>query len=142
MNTLILLVSGDAVKHVHEMKYLGHSITDSRADTLVEPMIRDFNTKVNSFLSDFKRVKSEVKNNLFFKYCTSYYGSNMCNFCDSHNMEKLYVQWRKTIRRIWNLPYRAHRRFLPLISKAMPPDVLLHDRFIIFLIVVFSQRTR
>ncbi len=94
---------------------------------------KDINIKFNYFISDFGKIHSDVKNNLFFKYCTSCYGSYMCSFYDVRGMERLCIDWRKAIRQVWKLPYRTHNLFLPHISNAVrPEDVMLHKRFINF----------
>jgi len=90
---------------------------------------KDFNIKFNSFMADFGKIHSDVKNNLFFKYCTSYYGSNMCSLYDVRGMDRLYIDWRKAIRRIWKLPGRTHNSLLPHISNSVPPDIMLHKHF-------------
>ncbi len=66
------------------------------------------------------------------KYCTSYYGSNMCSCYDVRGMERLYIDWRKTIRQVWSLPFRTHNSILPHISNSAPPVIMLHKRFINF----------
>ena len=96
-------------------------------DSVMENVIKDFNTKFNIFMGDFNKVGSVLKNELFSVYCTSFYGSHICRL---NNVERVDVQWRKAIRRVWGLPYRAHNALLPHISKLLPPKILFLTRFI------------
>ena len=92
-------------------------------------MIKDFNPKCNIFMGDFDKIDSCLKNELFSVYCTSFYGSHMCNL---RKVEAVDIQWRKVMRRIWGLPYRTHCALLPHICKLLPPKVLFMIRFIFF----------
>ena len=74
-------------------------------------------------------MTSVLKNNLLPLYCTSYYGSHLC---DIRNLEGINVQWRKAIRRLWGLPYRAHCNLVYSISKLLPPEVIFLKRFVKF----------
>ncbi len=58
--------------------------------SLVEAVSKYVNIKFSSFIFDFGNIHSNVKNIFYFKYCTSYYGSNMCSFYDMRGMETLY----------------------------------------------------
>ena len=88
--------------------------------------MKDFNCKVNSFLGNFSQLTSELKNKLFSVYCTSYYGSHLCNF---HNLQDINIQWRKAIRRVWGLPYRTHNNLFQ-ICKCLPPETEFCKRFV------------
>ncbi len=63
-----IYVKGELVPFVNEIVYLGHVIRNYRRDTLVESAVRDFNSKFNSFMSDFECTRSVVKNKLFQQY--------------------------------------------------------------------------
>ena len=121
-------VFGEIVEVVNEMIYLGFKMsTNIQDDFSSDYVIKDFNTKCNIFMGDFNNIDSCLKNELFSVYCTSFYGSHMCNL---HKVEVVDTQWRKVIRRIWGLPYRTHRALLPHICKLLPPGVLFMNRFI------------
>ena len=62
-------------------------------------------------------------------YCTSYYGSHLC---DLQKLNEINVQWRKGIRRIWGLPWRAHSNLVYNICKFLPPEVIFLKRFVKF----------
>ena len=121
-------VFNEKVEIVNEIKYLGFMMSNNiEEDSVMENVIKDFNTKFNIFMGDFNKVGSVLKNELFSVYCTSFYGSHICRL---NNVERVDVQWRKAIRRVWGLPYRAHNALLPHISKLLPPKILFLTRFI------------
>ena len=77
-------------------------------------------------MGDFTGNKSSLKCDLFSTYCSSFYGSNLC---DLKKLDTLEVQWRKAQRRIWSLPYRTHCSLLYNICKLKPPKVIFLTRF-------------
>jgi len=50
---------------------------------------------------------SVVKYNLFHAYCTSYYGYELWSLSNS-NVKEFCVAWRKSLRRMWGLPFQTH----------------------------------
>jgi hypothetical protein len=127
----VIFVGNEKVPVVNEIKYLGHMINHNRKVTGIHHVKCDYTRKVNSCVADFGHISSVVKQELVNKYCSSFYGSNLCNFTDK-DMEDVFIEWRKCIRRVWKLPSRAHNSLLPHISCTFPPDVVLHQRFIKF----------
>ena len=115
-STIAVSVSGEPVEHVTSLKYLGHSLLDNRQDPHIHYVRRDFIRKVNSFLADFSSISSNTKFDLFNTYCMSLYGTHECDL-DTKSMDPLYVEWRKSVRIIWNIPSRAHSSLLCHISR-------------------------
>ncbi len=100
-------------------------------DSLVKPVINDFNVKVNTFLAYFNDVVCDIKNTLFKQYCTSFYGSLLCTLFDREIEDLyLYIAWRKAQRRVWGLPYMTHCRLLPHVTDLLPKEVLFSKRFL------------
>ena len=126
-----VFVNNEKVERVHCMKYLGHMLYDDRNNSLVSSVNNDFKVQVNTFLGSFQRLTAKVKNNLFLKYCMSFYGSNLCSLYDK-SMEQLYVSHRKSLRKIWSIPSRTHNKLLPHISDHVPMEVTLYKRFMKF----------
>ena len=118
---------------VHKYLYLGNYICSKCNDSLAQYIVKDFNIKFNTFIGDFGQVSSTVKNKLFRQYCCSFDGYQNCALHDK-NMKTFYITWRKAIRRIWKLPYRAHSRLLPCISDMPSPDVILEKRLMKFVL--------
>jgi len=110
-------IGGMQIEIVSFYCHLGHMIYSSLSDE------QDISYRRNTFIGQvnsvcfFAKLPSAVKAWLFLSYCTSYYGcvlwdlscSVVGNFC---------IAWRKSIRRIWNLPYQAH--LLSLLCGCLP----------------------
>ena len=122
-------VCGENVEKVRDLKYLGLTFSCETGDSFQTSLVKDFNCKFNIFMSDFNRVSSNLKNELFKTYCCSYYGSRLCKFQD---LDLIDTQWKKAIRRIWKLPNRARSKLLPHISKSLPPSLCFIKCFIKF----------
>ena len=126
-----VFMCGQAVERVNELKYLGFTFSNEPGDSFQTALIKDFNCKVNIFMSDFSKVTSRLRNKLFNNYCCSYYSYSLCKF---QNLAPIDIQWRKAIRRIWKLPYRSHSVLLPHISQSLPPSVLFSKSFVKFFV--------
>ncbi len=57
-----IYVGRDKVDIVTCMRYLGHTVTNDINDSLVKPVINDFNVKGNTFLAYFNIVACDLKN--------------------------------------------------------------------------------
>jgi len=122
-----ILVNGEVVPTVDKMSHLGNVMVCDNNDFLIDNIVRDFNIKVNHFLTDFGRVTSRVKNILFKQHCASLYGVQNCIMSD---LEEMCVAWRKAVRRVWQVPYRTHNRYIPHLSQTFPIGVIISKRFI------------
>ncbi len=47
------------------MRYHGHTVTNDINDSVVKPVVHDFNVKVSIFLAYFNDVACDIKNMLF-----------------------------------------------------------------------------
>jgi hypothetical protein len=120
-------VNCETVEWVKCLSYLGHTIFNNRAISDVQGIKKDFVCKFNSLAADMVNVNSTLKSDLFYKYCMSLYGVSFCNFADRNEMNVIYTEWRKAMRRIWRLPYRAHGRLLSHIAECKPVDIELQS---------------
>jgi hypothetical protein len=57
-------------------------------------------------------------------------GALLCDF--SKDIDILYTEWRKMIRKIWKIPKRSHRSLLAHIAESTPINVILQQRFMKF----------
>ena len=81
--------------------------------------ISRFNVSPNSILNTFSHVYMQVKWNLFKTYCMSLYGCVLWDL-DLTQMNRFYVNRRKTLRRLYILSNRTHNRYIHLICKDTP----------------------
>ena len=65
-------------------------------------------------------------------YCLDAYGSQLWPFYDK-SVNLYYVAWRKTVRKLWSIPYTTHSRFLHTINDSLPIDILLEKRCLKFI---------
>ena len=56
------------------------------------------------------------------------------------SVERFYVAWRKTIRRIWKLDNRTHNALINLINGCLPVNLILEKRCIKFIWNRFNSR--
>ena len=75
--------------------------------------------QVNNVLCYFQRLPPSTKYKLFCAYCTSFFGCELWSLT-SEKVDSFCSTWRKSIRRIWNLPPQTHCKFLPLICDCFP----------------------
>ena len=68
-------LNGKTIDAVKSVVHLGHILNDNLFKNDSFKCIREFNIQCNSLLADFKNSSSYMRNYLFFKYCTSFYGS-------------------------------------------------------------------
>ena len=70
---------------------------------------------------------------LYNYYCMNVYGSQLWCFYDYKSVERVYIEWRKTIRIIWRLDKRAHNVFTSLINGCLAINLMLEKRCIKFM---------
>ena len=126
-------INGAKLHAVESITHLGHVINDNIFKCDASKCIKDFNVQCNSFLADFKNANSFIRNHLFFKYCTAFYGAQFLPINNNNVMHPLYVAWRMAVRRVWRVPWTTHCNLLPHIAGVMPPELSLAKRSIKFI---------
>ena len=108
-------VNGEPILWKSQIRHLGNFITHDLSD------LNDITYKKGVFISQVNRlnarfpfVSSGVKGHLLQTYCCSFYGCQTWDLYGKH-VNQLNVEWNKAVRRTLNLPYKTHRRLLPLI---------------------------
>jgi hypothetical protein len=111
-----LLLDGIQIPFVDKVTYyLGVVLVNSLDDTAhILKLLGLFYASANALFVTFKGLDSDILFELFSSYCCTYYGL-MCCSLRSRNLDKLYVAWNKSVRRIFRLPYRTHTNILPAI---------------------------
>ena len=89
------------------------------------------NCSVNRCMSEFGSLQTKVKNKLFHQYCCALYGSQLWPLWHD-SVNKMSIQWRNALRKVWKLLYCSHRDLIPLTAECEPLDVVLVFRFIKF----------
>ena len=83
-------------------------------------------------INNFSKIDSSISK-LFQQYCCNLYGVVLCRL-HSHELDCLFTEWRKVIRRILRLPARAHSCMLPLLVNRWPIELVVEIRIIKFFI--------
>ncbi len=84
------------------------------------------------YFANFKYANSNIRNVLFHKYCTAFYGSQvlpMFNSC----MEEIYIEWRVAIYRVWRVPWTTHCKLLPHLANCMDIELWFSRRCMRFI---------
>ena len=94
----------------------------------IQHAVNSFNTSLNGILNYFSLANVTVKYKLFKSFCMPLYGSVLWDL-SSNDILKFYSTWRQGLRRLFNLPYRTHSRYLPLLCNDLPVNIQLFLRF-------------
>ena len=111
--------------------YLGNVLSTTYKYEIVFDGIKKCNCNVNIFMSEFGSLQTVVKHKLFHQYCCALYGSQQWPLWHD-SVNKMCIQWRNSLRKVWKLPYGSHRDLIPLIVECIPLDVALVFMFIKF----------
>jgi len=106
MDNIIVIVDND--------KHLGNVIGQNYNKLQIQEAINEFNSKVNMVNSHFHNVQPDVLYYVFTTYCMPLYGSQLWDH-SKNTVNKFYVNLRKTIRKIFGLPYTTHCGLLQYI---------------------------
>ena len=100
-----LYINNQCIQYVDSAKHLGHLLDNSVESILDVNYISGIFTKsVNILMADLGSVPSGILIKLFSQYCCSLYGIGLCDI-RSNEVNKLNIQWRKALRRIFKLPF-------------------------------------
>ena len=125
-------IGGKVIEFVSSYSHLGHVVNDSLYDGPdISKRQGDFIGQVNSVLCDFRQLPSIVKYRLFSSYCTSFYGSELWHLSNA-KLVNFGITWRKSVRKIWNLPNTAHCNLIPLLCGFLPFQDEICRRFLHF----------
>jgi hypothetical protein len=126
-----LQFGNSVLKQVSSDQHLGHLIGPAVNNNMITHCINDFYGKVNLMSAQFTHASVFVKYKLFKSFCMPLYGSPLWDY-SSKGVKSFYVAWRKSIRQLLKLPYRAHCALLNEICGDLPVDAQLHKRFLFF----------
>ena len=117
--------------HTYE-KHLGNSIGPNVVDKDIRSNITEMFVYTNHIISLFGKASYEVKYQLFKTYCMPLYGSVLWDYSQS-SIEQLFVNWRKCVWKLINIPYHTHSALLPLICNVLPVDCQMHKIVLTFI---------
>ena len=137
-----IFINGTKLIAVSFINHLGHIIHDNIFFNDASKCERDFYIQVNSFLSDFRYLGSSMRNHLFLKYCTAFYGSQCLPVYDRKTMNGLYVAWRTAMKKVWRVPRTTHSDIIPILADVMPPNLSFDKRAINFCNLLLKSKNK
>jgi hypothetical protein len=113
-------IGGKIIEFVDSWPHLGHILNVYRDDGMDIDKIRNSVCgQINNVLCYFGNLSPVLKLRLIKMFCCSLYGSVLWDL-DHSSIDALSCTWRKGLRRVWDIPYRAHCNILPLLSNVLP----------------------
>ena len=112
-------IGGNVIENVDRWPHLGHIFNARLTDDNILARSTSFIGQANSFFCNFPMLDVETKNSLFKVYCSSHYGSELWNLTNN-NLEDYCIAWRKSLRRLWSLPYNSSQLSTALTSFTIP----------------------
>ena len=128
-----IFIHGKKLEAVDSITHLGHIIHENIFQNDASKCVKDFYIQFNSFMGDFRYLGSDMRNYLFSKYCSSFYGSQILPVYDNTSMYDLYLAWRSSIKKVWRIPWTTHSNMLPILAGVMPPNLMFEKRAIGFI---------
>ena len=86
---------------------------------------------INALLNTFPMLSGKAKYRLFKTYCMPLYVSIHWDLSSIHT-QGFFTQWRKCVRKIFNIPYQTHSNLLPGICEDLPAENQICRRAIKF----------
>ena len=122
-------INGEDVSTYEKTIHLGNVLSTTNQHEMALDGIKTFNSSVNRFMPEFGLFQTVVKKKLLHQYCCALYISQLCPLWHD-SVNKMCIQWRNALRKVWKLPYGSHRDFITLIAECVTLDVALVFRFI------------
>ena len=135
------MLNNKPIVKVDSAVHLGHRIDKDFNVKNISLGVSKLINSVHMMISKFGYCTSPVKAKLFRTYCTSYYGCVLLSLNSTH-IQRLYVTWRKIIRKIWNVPYNTHCKLLPILMSDHDIQTQLLLRFSKFTSNVFCHNNQ
>ena len=111
------------------IKHLGHILFCTLNDSVdISHQLDTFTSQFNYFMARFSNVSVILKVKLFSNYCESLYGCQLWDLQHA-DIEGFDTVWRKSIRRLWRIPYRTHCNILPVFANGQSFRSILCKRF-------------
>jgi hypothetical protein len=99
------------IECVNDGKHLGNIIGKNATMKNIQTGISDFYGRVNVLIAQFKHAFPWIKYKLFKTFCMPLYGVQLWDLSNVA-IESFYVAWRKSIRRLFDLPQKNKLWFI------------------------------
>ena len=129
---LLFMSNGSKIDYVKQCVTLGTTIFSDISIKNIDSAVNDFYMRTNNLMADFSYAKSTTLSLLYNSYCMNVFGSQLWRL-NNKSVERFYVTWRKSSRRIWRLDNRTHNALNNLINRCLPINLMLEKRCIKFI---------
>ena len=116
----VFYVGGNVIEYVESYVHLGHIITSKITDE--KDIVQRHNCfvgQVNNVLCFFRKLDMFTKIKLFKSFCASFFGCELWAL-DDRAVDEFCIAWRKSVRRILDIPHNSHSFLLPVLSDSLP----------------------
>ena len=111
--------------HCDSETYLGVSLNSNITDRAITQTVCSFYRKSNHLIANYSMLDLLSRCKLHTSFSMSLYGSELWNY-NSRYIEEIDVAWRKTMRKLFRLPYRTHNYIVCGITEDI--SIKLHFR--------------
>jgi hypothetical protein len=120
---------GATLKWVNKVKHLGNHLESNLRETTEITMKKsDLIQRVNTLLVSLGGSKDCILSKVFNSQCAHFYGAQAWNFEDKV-VSVFQTTWNRCVRRMFNLPYQTHCRYLPHIVGTSNANDQIYGRF-------------
>ena len=126
-----LLLGGTPLECVNTGIHIGNYISNISDLVIFDELINGIAVKTNSIFRIFHQVDFTAKCKLFNSQCCSLYGIELLDL-ESFQLDRLLVQWRKSIRYVLGLHPRTHSYLLPHIVGSPNIEGTIYSRLASF----------
>ena len=129
--------SGITLAELQSVNHLGNIIYRDLAKCDIDRLLAGFYRQYNLFRSKFGSIASFIQARLMQTYCSSFYG---CVLAPLKQTKRLQVAWRKCLRQVWRIPYRAHCDILRCLSSSLCESHMFLARFGKFALAALNSK--
>ena len=135
---LLCMSNSSSIEFVEQCVHLGTKIYSDISKKNVVHATNDLYMRANNLMADFSYAQSSTLSVLYKSYCMNVYGSQFWCFNNYKSVERFYIAWRKTIRKIWRLDKRTHNVLINLINRCLPINLILEKKCIKFIWYLYN----
>jgi len=118
--TIPMSLNGESLAWCRSVKYLGNYVSqDLREEEEISKKRGELFGRTNTLMATAQGTPDLVKSKLFLAQCCHLYGAEAWSLTDK-DVPQMLTAINRCIRRIFDLPMRTHRRFLPIFAQCRP----------------------
>ena len=125
VHNLDITLCVEKVIHSDSETYLCVTLNSNITDRAITQTVCSFYQKSNHIITNYSMLDSFSRCKLRTSFCMSLYGSELWNY-NSRYIEEFFVPWRKTMRKLFRLPYKTQNYIVCGITEDI--SIKLHCR--------------